>query len=82
MKYTTFYIYDFCEYDSKLTLTNVPPLMRPFDNDFQDEDYKEISIFCDDYYDEDAEEYDDDAVRSAAEKAVKDLYGDAYTLEW
>ena len=53
MKYTTFYIYDFCDYDSKLTLTNVPPLMRPFDNDFQDEDYKEISIFCDDYYDED-----------------------------
>ena len=35
-----------------------------------------------DYYDEDADEYDDDAVRSAAEKAVKDLCGDAYTIEW
>ena len=81
MNYNVFYVYDVNDYSGTIELNNVPPFLRNAD-DFDDNEYKEIVIETDDFCDEETGEYDDDGIRSAAEKAVKERFGNDCTIKW
>lgn len=82
MNYNVFYLAFADEYRMTIELNNMPPFLHPFNNDFDDEQYKEIEIETDAFYDDETGEWDEDGIRSAAEKAVKERFGNDCTIKW
>ncbi len=66
MKFT---VYDFSDYFGYLYLTT---------EDYETETAIDVSMF----YDEDAEEWNDEALREAAEATVKARFGSSAMIEW
>ena len=66
MKFT---VCDFSDYFGYLYLTT---------EDYEMETAIDVSMF----YDEDAEEWDDEAIRETAERTVKERFGSSATIEW